>query len=227
MIAKKCLPIMQSRQSAVIKSIINAQETHDIFEVWLDLVEDFEISHLDKFIEVSGGELIILFRRPELEAIQLSREVRDLVIKRLAGTNSFLDLDMATQEDDLEVVLRTSPPLKIILSYHNYHFTPSDDELLKVIERMEQSRGTILKIATFCRSENDSLRLLTLLLKLQREGKRSVVCGMGPHGIVTRIFGTLWGNEFVFLPENQHEASASGQLTRIQMETIFNILHNG
>jgi 3-dehydroquinate dehydratase len=49
---------------------------------------------------------------------------------------------------------------------------------------------------------------------------------MGPHGAVTRIFGTLWGNAFIFAPESDNERSAPGQLTHDQLAGIFQALQS-
>jgi 3-dehydroquinate dehydratase len=56
---------------------------------------------------------------------------------------------------------------------------------------------------------------------LKKENKRCIILGMGEHGMITRIFGTLWGNEMVFAPQTKSEASAPGQLTKQQLATIF------
>jgi 3-dehydroquinate dehydratase len=47
---------------------------------------------------------------------------------------------------------------------------------------------------------------------------------MGEHGLVTRIFGTLWGNPIVFAPVTSSHASAPGQLTREEFAEIFALL---
>ena len=44
---------------------------------------------------------------------------------------------------------------------------------------------------------------------------------MGEKGFITRIFGTIWGNEITFAPKTLAEKSASGQLTKKQMEDVF------
>lgn len=49
---------------------------------------------------------------------------------------------------------------------------------------------------------------------------------MGEFGIITRIFGTIWGNEMIFAPKSIEGASAPGQLTKKQLEDIFKALEN-
>jgi 3-dehydroquinate dehydratase len=60
-----------------------------------------------------------------------------------------------------------------------------------------------------------------MLSELKTKGVRYIVSGMGGYGVVTRVFGTLWGNEMVFAPRSKDGRSAEGQLTRQQLESIF------
>lgn len=92
-----------------------------------------------------------------------------------------------------------------------------------IIKAMSRNRPKIFKIATFCRSKKDALRLLDILQTLKKEGKKCIVLGMGKFGIITRIFGSLWGNEMIFAPLTIIEQSAPGQLTKSQ---LLNIFHN-
>ena len=109
----------------------------------------------------------------------------------------------------------------LLLSYHNYDSTPSDDELLKIITTMEKYHPMIYKIATLCQTEQDAIRLLELQQALKQQKKKHIVLGMGEYGTITRIFGSLWGNEMIFAPKEKSEASAPGQLTKKQLKKIF------
>ena len=83
----------------------------------------------------------------------------------------------------------------------------------------------IIKIATMCQSPKDGLRLLDLLISLKSEQKKYIILGMGEYGTITRVYGTLWGNEMIFAPEKEADASAPGQFTKKQYEEIFKILN--
>jgi 3-dehydroquinate dehydratase type I len=89
---------------------------------------------------------------------------------------------------------------------------------------MKAARADVSKIAAYCETENDALRLLKILLNLRDERRRCIILGMGVHGAVTRLFGTLWGNEMIFAPESRTKASAPGQLTRSELEQCFSAL---
>ena len=86
---------------------------------------------------------------------------------------------------------------------------------------MSKYNPDILKFATFCQTEHDSLNLLKLLLKLKEQKIRYIISGMGKQGLITRIAGAFWGNEFNFAPDKLIEKSADGQLTKKQFERIL------
>jgi 3-dehydroquinate dehydratase-1 len=82
----------------------------------------------------------------------------------------------------------------------------------------------IIKIATFCTTQRDALRLLSLLIDLREAGKRCVVLGMGKHGTITRVFGPQWGSEIAFAPVLADQRSAPGQITLDRLDTIMQAL---
>jgi 3-dehydroquinate dehydratase len=75
-----------------------------------------------------------------------------------------------------------------------------------------------------CENELDAVRLLELLLELKQKGLSYIILGGGEFGKITRIFGTLWGNQMIFAPKIQAEQSDVGQLTRDELEIIFKAL---
>src|SRR5205823_6146188 len=113
--------------------------------------------------------------------------------------------------------------IKTIISYHNYKKTPVD--LVTIIKQMDEHHPSIYKIATICNNEIDALKLLLLQQNLRAQNKRHIILGMGEFGTITRVFGTLWGNEMIYAPQTEQEASAPGQLTKNQLEEIFRILN--
>jgi 3-dehydroquinate dehydratase len=72
----------------------------------------------------------------------------------------------------------------------------------------------------------DALKLLLLQQNLAVQKKKHIVLGMGEFGTITRVYGTLWGNELIYAPIVKQEASAPGQLTKKELKDIFSILKN-
>jgi 3-dehydroquinate dehydratase type I len=192
------------------------------FELWLDLIQDIiadsavdsAVDRLTPLLDRINNRSIVLFRRPGLAKIHSSRKKRNELITLLSQSNTLLDLDLFSQADDLLAVRSVAPSQNLILSYHNYNETPSDKVLLDIVDALVAENPAMIKIACYCASADDALRLLTLLRTIiLKKGYPTTVLGMGPHGVITRIAGSIWGNEFLFAPPSGAVSSAPGQLT--------------
>lgn len=216
-----CLPIIKPTKEEVLDVISAQEKSYQFIEVWIDYISDFDEQFVKNLIEKLGEKVIIVMRRQKLEPIKMSFEKRCAVIKLLEGSNVLLDVDVSVQPEELDFISKNTLSVKMITSYHNYDETPKDARLMEIITSMEKYNPAIFKFSTFCSSDSDALRLLQLLLQLQEKRVQYIVLGMGEKGMITRIFGTLWGNTMIFAPLTISEQSAPGQLTKQQLETIF------
>lgn len=225
-----CIPCLADDVEGVCDFIdaqdATAQDSHLWIEVWLDLITDLNATNAAKIFDKIDGRGIVVFRRPQLAPIKMSRELRNDLILEISRRDLLLDLDLLTQRDDLAEVRALAPSQQLILSHHNYQATPASDELSAIAAQLEAESPTIVKISTFCHTPDDALRLLTLLRSLTLRGIRSVILGMGQHGIAIRIVGSYWGNEFLFVPPLNGIASAPGQLTHPEADKIFSIINS-
>lgn len=222
---KYCLPIIKNTKDEVLQEILENMDSYDFFEVWLDYIEDLDKIFVESLLNKFSDKLILLFRRQNLEKGKLYVDLKRDIVNLLSGSNSFLDLDIFDQKEELEFISQNNLNVKTIVSYHNYEQTPTLDELQKFTKDMDKFNPDILKVATFCQNKEDSIKLLNLMLLLKKRSKKFIVLGMGVEGLVTRIFGAPWGNELNFAPNVPEEKSAEGQLTKRQMENILKELN--
>lgn len=204
--------------------MIKANVEYSFFEIWLDYIDDLKDEFVQQLIREYEGKLILLFRRQKLEEIHMDIEKQRGIINAIVNKNIYLDLDITMQQAELDYIKENNLNIKLITSYHNYEETPSSEELENRLQEMHYYKPEVYKIATYCQTEQDAITLLQLLLKLKQEEKKYIVLGMGEQGSVTRVFGTIWGNEMTFAPKEKTENSAPGQLTKMQLETIFKTL---
>lgn len=219
---KYCIPIIKRSRSEVVACIKENMTAYRYAEIWLDYIEDLDRDFASSLVGQYPHRLIFVFRRKNLAPEQLSVTRRFDILKTLCRKPTLVDFDITSQADELAELEKFS--LKTILSYHNYRHTPSDTELRSIIERMNGWGAHITKIATYCTMQRDALRLLSLLIELREAGKRCVVLGMGKHGMITRVFGTQWGNEMIFTPLEQADRSAPGQITFDKLDSIMQAL---
>lgn len=203
-----CLPIQKNTKAKVLRAISDNLSGYRFFEVWLDRVVDRDDAFIFQLKNLLRGRLVIVSRNADIRHI----------VSLLKNSPVRVDLDVASQAPALNA--------RVIASYHDYRKTPDDKTLRGIIARMDNYKPAIYKIATYCNSHEDALRLLQLLLELKKLKKKCIVLGMGPLGAITRIYGALWGNELVFAPRRSTEKSAPGQLTKIKIEKICQEIHS-
>lgn len=221
---KYCLPIILYTKKAVLEKINQNLSDYSYFEIWLDYIGDLDTEFIDYLISNFEEKLIFLLRRQNLEEIKMNTDQRQKIIWQISNTKSYLDLDFLNQEEDLNYIKEKNIKPNLILSYHNYNDTPRLEDLNDLIDKMKEFNPNIFKVACFCNREMDAVKLFNLLIRLKEDGKRYIVLGMGENGLAIRIFGTLWGNEMIFAPKEENESSAPGQLTKEQLEKIFEII---
>lgn len=221
---KYCLPIIKRTRAEVNATIEAHINTFRYLEVWLDYIDDLDSGYASSLVGLYPHRLIIIFRRQNLEPARMSSEKRFEILKTLSRKQVLVDLDISTQAEDITRLQSERIPLKSILSYHNYSATPSDTELRSITDRIEGWGAYITKISTFCPMQRDALRLLSLLIDLRESGRKCIVLGMGKHGVITRVFGQMWGNEMGFAPLSPDQKSAPGQITVDKLDSIFQAL---
>jgi 3-dehydroquinate dehydratase-1 len=221
---KYCLPIIRNKRSDVHQAIEENLTKYRFFEVWLDYVQDIDAGFAASLVGLYPHRMIFVSRRQNCEPMRLSAETRFDIFKTLSRKQVLVDFDVSEQTEDITRLQAERIPMKTILSYHNFSLTPSDTELRSIADRMVGWGAHIIKIATFCTTQRDALRLLSLLIDLREAGKRCVVLGMGKHGTITRVFGPQWGSEIAFAPVLADQRSAPGQITLDRLDTIMQAL---
>lgn len=81
---------------------------------------------------------------------------------------------------------------RVILSYHNFGFTPSDSKLVNLILRAKRRGADIVKIAVTPAKNSDVGRLL--LLTERYRDKNLITIAMGRRGQSSRILSPLFGS---------------------------------
>lgn len=218
-----CLPVIKETKEQVLNQIAKNPD-YDFYEIWLSYIADLDTDFVWKISNQYSGKLVFLFRKQNLEKSDLDKKLKEKIIKLLETSENFLDLDIFDQKEELNFLQKYKLKNKTIVSYHNYQETPEMEQIVKQIETFDPA---IIKISTFCKEKEDSIKLLALLLKLKKSGKRFIILGMGEEGKIVRIYGALWGNEMNFAPASESEKSAPGQMTKKELEGFFERIKNG
>jgi 3-dehydroquinate dehydratase-1 len=111
--------------------------------------------------------------------------------------------------------------VKLILSFHDFQGTPSSRDLQKLCDRMIRAGADVVKIATYARSWEDNLRLLSLIPYAKKRNQRILAICMGEHGKMSRVFAPFMGMEWTYASLGNGRASAPGQLTVHEMKELW------
>ena len=115
--------------------------------------------------------------------------------------------------------------LPVVLSNHDFHATPDEDEIVSRLENMQRMGGDIAKIACMPGRHMDSV---VAEAAAAAAGKRLsipyIVISMGEAGTDTRLSGEVYGSAVTFgaLPDR---ASAPGQLNIPELRTKLEEIH--
>lgn len=223
---KYCLPVIAKSTKEVV-SLIEKNYDYDFYEIWLDYIDDLNVNFaLELIKKYKDKNFIFLFRRKNLENTRLDTDKKLNIIDAIKDHNSYLDLDINDQINELEYIKSNKTNIRKIISYHNYEETPGEDELIKIINFMNKFDPAVVKIAAMCKNSADAIRLMTLIHILNDKKLEFIVTGMGKQGKIVRIYGMLNGNFVNFAPNDRVKPSADGQMLKKDLQTIADIFDN-
>ncbi len=111
------------------------------------------------------------------------------------------------------------------MSNHDFHKTPSDEEMIDRLEKMESFDADICKIAVMPQNKNDVVRLLNVTYTMSRKlSKPLITMSMGTIGVISRICGETFGSSLTFASKGK--ASAPGQISVNDMNLILEAISN-
>jgi 3-dehydroquinate dehydratase-1 len=129
-------------------------------------------------------------RRTLIEAVLRSKTI-DIVDLELANDQQFLGSLMPVAKEC---------GIPVILAFHDFEGTPSNEQLLAKIEAMRSQGADIAKIAVMPRTADDVLRLFQVTAAARKlyPGLPLVTMSMGALGSITRVAGFLYGSDMSF-----------------------------
>ena len=238
-VPKICIPIVGITQEEVLKA------AREIKKLDADVVE----WRVDWFEEVWNGEKIretLLQLRKILEEIPLLFTFRTLNEggEKAAQAEDYVNLNQAAIEtgciDLVDVELFTGDEavrkiverahehaVGVVMSSHDFQKTPSQEEIVSRLIRMQQLGADIPKIAVMPRCKKDVLTLLAATEEMSSEyaDRPIITMSMASDGMISRLCGEVFGSALTFGAAG--EASAPGQMEAGDLRTVLDILHKG
>ena len=165
---------------------------------------------------IEGGEKIVLNEGQVLSLYEAMCENRAI---------DLIDYEMANEAPNIVRVRNAakSQDIKLVLSFHNFSFTPGLETLTQKFLSAEQLGADVAKVAVMPRDLDDVLTLLTATREASKKLRIPIISmSMGPLGAVTRMVGGVFGSSLSFAVGAA--ASAPGQVPIEDLNAVLAIL---
>ena len=200
----------------------------DYFEGIADTVAVLDVAQA---LRSAVGDLPIIFTRRSMaeggEPIAIGNEdvVRLYDAVGATGLVDFLDFEMSNDADQVRHVRESAHKhgTRVILSYHNFGYTPGLDFLVQRFLEAERLGADVAKVAVMPRDRADVLTLLAATAQADAKGRIPLISmAMGPLGSVTRMIGGEFGSSLSFAVGEG--SSAPGQIPIADLNAVFAVL---
>ena len=236
-IPKICVPIVGKTREEIVKA---AEEIRtlpvDVVEWRADWYE--EIFEADVVLDVLQelrrilGEFPLLFTfRTKKEGGEKEideknyRTLNQLVVE--SGLADLIDVEVFSGDEVVNDLVRTAHEneVKVIGSNHDFEKTPSKEEIIRRLQKMQELEVDLPKIAVMPKKKEDVLTLLAATEEMNRKyaDRPIITMSMAGDGVISRVCGEVFGSALTFGAAGQ--ASAPGQIGVKELRQILTILH--
>ena len=209
-----CVPIFENNYESVLEAVKNSINAGaDLIEFRIDAMDHPDPDEVSNIIKDVNYPVIATNRMIEEGGLFKGTEAeRTDILLAAAKHADIIDIELQTNEEYMDKIIKASK--STIISYHNFERTPSEDVLLKVVNK-ERELGDIAKFAVMPETISDTLTVLKVLSQV----KETIGISMGDMGRYTRIVAPLFGSPITFASIDT--ISAPGQL---DIQTTKNFL---
>jgi len=220
-----CVSIAEKSEEGCLR-ILNDLKDNEMAEIRMDLISSLGSGQVDDVSKLLAHNRPKIVTCRDLQVPGFTEERLSVVKNALVSQSvQYVDLEIEAPEAYrlAVVVAAKANGVQLIVSYHNYQETPSDEALWKIVDTCFEYGADIAKIAVKSNSVQDSARVLSLYKDPIR---RVVALAMGETGMITRVAAVYLNAEFTFVASDEESATAPGQLTIEQMRQINATLKN-
>ena len=217
-----CISIIAKNTEEALEKMAKADTlgSGDIFEIRLDLMEDFDLSRI---IGSSPKPVLVTYRTvPEGGKGRADpKTVTDVLLTAIREGTPFVDVEYRLPSKWRRKILDARGASRIIISMHQHDGTPEASQLIKLLDDCASTGADIVKIVTRAETWADNLRVLELIPMAHDRGLKIIAFCMGPMGRVSRILSHLMGGYLTFVSLEKGQESAAGQIPMMEMENLL------
>lgn len=234
---KICVPLVGENNRALTEEVNHLRNFKlDLVEWRMDYHQDVdnidEMKETAKILREALGELPILatFRsKKEGGEKDISMAYYVALNKALieSGMIDMIDVELFTGDEIVKEIvdLAHSKNVKVIISNHDFLKTPTKEELISRLRRMQDLNADLPKIAVMPQEIEDVLVLLSATHEMVTTyaNRPIITMSMAGMGVVSRLVGEAFGSALTFAAAKN--ASAPGQISVEKLAQVLEILH--
>jgi len=231
-----CTPLVGRTREQIFDEVqLVLAKKPDILEWRVDFFDGIDntadVISVASAIKAAANGVPLLFTRRSVheggEKIALSEERVIALYQAICASGQIDAIDFEMNNDPAHIALVRSAAkandIKLILSFHNFSFTPTLEVLSQRFLQADQLGADIAKVAVMPRNLEDVLTLLTATLAASQRLPIPVISmSMGSYGALTRLFGWTFGSALSFAVGAC--SSAPGQVPIEDLNTVLAIV---
>lgn len=235
---KIILPIVAVTQADILKEAAALTALPlDVVEWRIDWYEDGccaeKVAETAAALQKVLGEipLLITFRTAKEggERDISTEDYRQLMTEICAcGAADLVDVELFLGDEILSSLAETAHAhgVKVVASSHEWKHTPSQEEIVSRLCRMQELGADILKIAVTPTCSRDVITLLSATEEMASCHAHCplITMSMGGKGVITRLVGESFGSAMTFGAGKK--ASAPGQVGARELDAVLTTIHN-
>lgn len=237
-IPKICVPIVAKTKEEIVEEAKSFSAIPvDVVEWRADWFED--VDDLKKVKEVLKELVPILNGTPILFTFRTSKEGGERAIepeeyallnKEIAADKlvDMIDVEAFTGDEIVKDIIESahSNGVKVVASNHDFDKTPSKEDIIYRLRKMQDLGADIPKIAVMPKSKADVLTLLeaTLVMSEQYADRPIITMSMSGMGVISRLAGEVFGSALTFGAAKK--ASAPGQIGVNDLSEVLHLINS-
>jgi len=231
-----CSPLVgRTRERLLAETAIVIAKRPDVIEWRVDYFEGVgdtqAVLDTGRALRAVVGNAPIIFTRRSIreggERIPIGDEEVVGLYDAVAASRlvDFIDFEMGNDPEHVRRVRDSTRAhaTRLILSYHNFGYTPGLDFLVQRFLEAERLGADVAKVAVMPRDRADVLTLLAATAQADAKGKIPLISmSMGPLGAVTRMIGGVFGSSLSFAVGEG--SSAPGQMPIADLNVVYDVI---
>ena len=199
------------------------KENADLLEWRIDSLKD-DFAELYPFIKEKLAPLpmIITYRTKNEGGFgDCDNEAYVNIVKKAINIGAdAVDIELSSENSFELINYAKEKGVKTIVSYHNFEYTEKNEEIYAKLHKMKESAADVYKMAFMPKTFGDTLRILEISEKVNRDDFPSLFIAMGDLGKISRIAANQTGAPFTFA--SAFKESAPGQMDAKLVKSLLN-----